>query len=173
MRRSPAYDAILFDAIFNQFASDFNVEWEWRAGTQFRQPLSADRIRKSLKAEYRNVHGVSFAGRGVFYEVTPASRTMMLDERLAGFDFDLTPASARPFVAVPDVAIHVNGLLLRKLCGVTDGNVVIAQLQGKERFMALLRFEPVPISSGPRAAAERGTQIVDMRWSNKLDLWPQ
>ena len=32
----------------------------------------------------------------------------MLNERLAGFDFDLTPASARPFVAVPDVAIHVN-----------------------------------------------------------------
>ena len=39
----------------------------------------------------------------------------MLKERLAGFDFDLTPARARPLVAVPYVAIHVNGLLLRKL----------------------------------------------------------
>jgi len=139
-RRLSATDrvrAILFDPLFNQFAANFNVEREWCTGTQFRQPLFANRIGKSPKAEYRNVHGVSFAGRGVFYEVTPASRATVLDERLTGFDFDLTSASARPFVAVP-VAIHVNGLLPRKLCGVTDGNVVIAQLQSNERFMALV-----------------------------------
>jgi hypothetical protein len=58
----------------------------------------------------------------------------MLNERLAGFDFHLAPASARPFVAVPYVAIHVNGLLLQKLCGVTDGNLVLARLQGKEQI---------------------------------------
>jgi len=51
-RRSPVYDAILFDAIFNQLAADFNVEGERRAGTQFAEPLSANRIRKSPKAEY-------------------------------------------------------------------------------------------------------------------------
>jgi hypothetical protein len=61
----------------------------------------------------------------------------MLNERLAGFDFDLTPASARPFVAVPDVAIHVNGLLLQKQCDVTDGNLVLAQLRGNEQIEAL------------------------------------
>ena len=70
----------------------------------------------------------------------------MLNERLAGFDFHLAPASARPFVAVPYVAIHVNGLLLQKLCGVTDGNLVLARLQSKERIEHWFRFEPVPIS---------------------------
>jgi hypothetical protein len=48
----------------------------------------------------------------------------MLNERLTGFDFDLTPASARPLVAVPYVAIHVNGLVLQKLCDVTDRNLM-------------------------------------------------
>jgi hypothetical protein len=38
----------------------------------------------------------------------------MLSERLAGFDFDLTPASARPFVAVPYVAIHGNKTFARQ-----------------------------------------------------------
>jgi hypothetical protein len=51
-RRSPAYGAILFDAIFNQLAADFNVEGERRAGTRFSQPLPANRIRKSPKAKY-------------------------------------------------------------------------------------------------------------------------
>ena len=41
----------LFDALFNQLAADLNVEGEWRAGTQFPQPLSANRIRQSPKAE--------------------------------------------------------------------------------------------------------------------------
>ena len=67
----------------------------------------------------------------------------MLNERLAGFDFHLAPASARPFVAVPYVAIHVNGLLLQKLCGVTDGNLVLARPQGKEQIGYWLSFEPV------------------------------
>jgi hypothetical protein len=58
----------------------------------------------------------------------------MLNERLAGFDFDLSPASARPFVAVPDVAIHLNGLLPQKLCDVRDRNLVLARLQGDEQI---------------------------------------
>jgi hypothetical protein len=58
----------------------------------------------------------------------------MLNKRLAGFDFDLPPASARPFVAVPDVAIHLNGLLPQKLCDVRNGNLVLARLQGKEQI---------------------------------------
>ena len=45
-------DLDLFDAIFNQLAADFNVEGERRAGTQFSQPLPANRIRKSPKSEY-------------------------------------------------------------------------------------------------------------------------
>jgi len=49
----------------------------------------------------------------------------MLNERLARFDFDLTPASAGPFVAIPYVAIHVNALLPQKLCDVTDANLLL------------------------------------------------
>lgn len=46
----------------------------------------------------------------------------MLNEWLAGFDFDLTPAGARPFVAIPYVAIHLNRLLPHKICDVTAAN---------------------------------------------------
>ena len=70
----------------------------------------------------------------------------MLNQQLARFDFHLTPASARPFVGVPYIAIHVNGLLRQKQCGVTDGNLVLARLQSKERIEHWFRFEPVPIS---------------------------
>jgi hypothetical protein len=42
----------LFGALFIQLAEDFSVEVEWRAGTQFHQPLSANPIRKSPKAEH-------------------------------------------------------------------------------------------------------------------------
>lgn len=41
----------LFDAILDQVAADFDVMREWRAGTQFPQPLSADQIRKFPEAE--------------------------------------------------------------------------------------------------------------------------
>lgn len=56
------------DALFNQLTANLSVEGEWRAGTQFPQPLSANSIGQSPKAEYRNVRGVSFAGRDVFRE---------------------------------------------------------------------------------------------------------
>jgi hypothetical protein len=67
------------------------------------------------KLNTENVDAVSFTGRRVFHEVTLASGTTMLNERLAGFDFDLTPAGTRPFVAIPYVAIHVNRLLPQKV----------------------------------------------------------
>ena len=73
----------------------------------------------------------------------------MLNERLAWFDFDLQPASARPFVAVPDVAFHLNGLLSQKLCDGRDGNLVLARLQGKEQIeRGGERFEIVSQTSG-------------------------
>lgn len=49
---SPKRKQRLLDAIFNQLVADFNVEGSWRARTQFPQPLFANRIRKSPKAEY-------------------------------------------------------------------------------------------------------------------------
>jgi hypothetical protein len=98
--------AILFAAILNQLASDFNVIGEWCAGTQLFDPPFGNQIRKFAKPEHRNVDGVSFAGRRVFDEIPPASGTVILNERFAGLDFYPTPLRARPAVAVPYVAIH-------------------------------------------------------------------
>jgi hypothetical protein len=117
--------AILFGAIFNQLASDFDVVWKWSAGAQFAEPLFSSQIRESPKAEYRNVDGVSFARRRVFDEITPASRAVMLNERFAGLDFYTTPFSASPAVAVPFVATHGNKTSARqKSCEVTNGNLM-------------------------------------------------
>jgi hypothetical protein len=101
-----SYRGDLFDLIFNQFAADFDVMREWCAGTQLPDPLFSNQIRKFPEAKYRNVNSVSFAGLLVFDEITPASGTVMLNERFTGFDFYLPPPSAGPLMAVPCVAIH-------------------------------------------------------------------
>ena len=76
----------------------------------------------------------------------------MLNERLARFDFDLTPASARPFVAVPCLLIHAWPLAARVMRR-ERWNLVLARLQGKEQIWAGFRLEPVPISGGRCARA--------------------
>jgi hypothetical protein len=92
---------------FNQLVANFDVIGEWRAWAQLPEPLFGNQIRQSPKAEYENVNGVSFAGRRVFDEITPASGTVILNERLTRLDLDSTPVSARPAMAVlPNFAIH-------------------------------------------------------------------
>jgi hypothetical protein len=93
--------------MFNQPGTDFDVNWQWRAGTHFAQPLHADLIGKFPEVEDRDVNRVSFSGRGVFDEIAHASGTVTLHHRFARFYFYLSRIRTRPFVAVPCVAIHV------------------------------------------------------------------
>ena len=56
----------LLGVMFNQPGTDFDVNWQWRAGTHFAQPLHADLIGKFPEVEDRDVNRVAFSGRGVF-----------------------------------------------------------------------------------------------------------
>src|ERR1019366_9446272 len=85
---------------FNQLVANFDVIGEWRAWAQLPEPLFGNQIRQSPKAEYENVNGVSFAGRRVFDEITPASGTVILNERLSRLDLDSTPRRAKTTQAV-------------------------------------------------------------------------
>ena len=46
--------------MFNQPGTDFDVNWQWRAGTHFAQPLHADLIGKFPEVEDRDVNRVAF-----------------------------------------------------------------------------------------------------------------
>jgi hypothetical protein len=75
----------------DQFVADFHVIWQWSAWTQLPEPLLGNRIWKSPKAEYRNVNGESFARAQVFDKITPASRTLMMNEWFTRVDFEPAP----------------------------------------------------------------------------------
>jgi len=82
------------NAGFDQFTADFDVLEEGRAGTQLPKPPFCNHFGKSPKTKYRDVNSITRAGRWIFDKITPASRTVMLDERLTRLDLDATPFSA-------------------------------------------------------------------------------
>jgi len=76
------------------------------SGTQLPKPSFSNQIGKSLKTEYRDINGVTLAGMGIFDEITPTTGTVVLNERLAGFDFYPPAFDNRPTMTAPSVAIH-------------------------------------------------------------------
>ena len=92
--------------IFDQSPAYFDIVSKRFSGTQLPEPSFSNQVGKSPKIKYRDVNSVTFACSGIFDEITPASGTVVLNERFAGFDFYLPAFDNRPTVAVPGVLIH-------------------------------------------------------------------
>jgi hypothetical protein len=91
--------------MINQPVADLRVKSHRDARTHFSEPLGADLIGESAKAEYRDENRPSFPRQGLD-EITFATGAMMLAKRFVGLDLYLTRFLARPLMAVPCVAIH-------------------------------------------------------------------
>jgi len=77
------------------------------AGAQLADPSFGNQFGEAPKIKYRDVNRVAFAARRIFDEITPASGTVVLNERFAGFDFYPPAFDTRPIVAAPCFAkIH-------------------------------------------------------------------
>jgi len=76
------------------------------AGTQLADTSFGNQFGEAPKIKYTDVNRVAFAARRIFDEITPASGTVVLNERLAGLDLYLPAFAIRPIVAVPCIANH-------------------------------------------------------------------